>query len=79
MNAPFVTRSAGDRKGILGRGERLLVSCDFQHDPRSAAVNGPSTKVINGSRAKVHSWHDKEWTHPTFMAIRNMAPSAKGS
>jgi glyceraldehyde 3-phosphate dehydrogenase len=37
-----------------------LVSIDFQGDPHSSVVDGPSTKVI-GSMAKVLAWYDNEW------------------
>ncbi|MYK30973.1 MAG: hypothetical protein F4051_04425 [Boseongicola sp. SB0670_bin_30] len=78
MNAQFDKRATGHPKGILGFEERPLASCDSQHDPHSAIVDGPSTISINGSQAKVYAWQDDEWALPTFMATRNMTLSAKG-
>ncbi|MDI6753710.1 MAG: type I glyceraldehyde-3-phosphate dehydrogenase, partial [Thermodesulfobacteriota bacterium] len=37
-----------------------LVSIDFQGDPRSAIVDGSSTKAI-GDMVKVLAWYDNEW------------------
>jgi glyceraldehyde 3-phosphate dehydrogenase len=44
----------------LGYTDELLVSIDFQGDPHSSVVDGPSTKVI-GTMAKVLAWYDNEW------------------
>ncbi len=50
----------------LGYTELPLVSIDFQGDPRSSIVDGPSTKVI-GSTVKVMSWYDNEWGYSNRM------------
>ena len=44
----------------LGYTDEPLVSIDFQGDPHSSVVDGPSTKVI-GTMAKVLAWYDNEW------------------
>ena len=44
----------------LGYTDEPLVSIDFQGDPHSSVVDGPSTKVI-GDMAKVLAWYDNEW------------------
>jgi len=59
-----VLRAAGDRpplEGILGFEERPLVSADFAGDPRSAVVDGLSTRVTDGVLLKVLAWYDNEW------------------
>ncbi len=50
----------------LGYTDLPLVSIDFQGDPHSSIVDGPSTKVI-GSTVKVMSWYDNEWGYANRM------------
>ncbi|BDD85779.1 type I glyceraldehyde-3-phosphate dehydrogenase [Desulfofustis limnaeus] len=50
----------------LGYTDLPLVSIDFQGDPHSSIVDGPSTKVI-GSTVKVMSWYDNEWGYSNRM------------
>jgi glyceraldehyde 3-phosphate dehydrogenase len=47
--------------GILGYTEELLVSVDYNHDPRSSIYDATMTKVIEGTLAKVCAWYDNEW------------------
>jgi glyceraldehyde-3-phosphate dehydrogenase (arsenate-transferring) len=47
--------------GIMGFEERPLVSVDYQHDPRSSIVDGPSTIVVDGAQVKILAWYDNEW------------------
>ncbi len=44
----------------LGYTDEPLVSIDFQGDPRSSIVDGPSTRAM-GRMVKVMSWYDNEW------------------
>ncbi len=57
-------REAANR--YLGYTDLPLVSIDFQGDPRSSIVDGPSTKVI-GKSVKVMSWYDNEWGYSNRM------------
>ncbi len=57
-------RAAANR--YLGYTDLPLVSIDFQGDPRSSIVDGPSTKVI-GNTIKVMSWYDNEWGYSNRM------------
>jgi glyceraldehyde 3-phosphate dehydrogenase len=61
INAAFKAAAAGPLKGILGVTDEPLVSCDFMGDPRSGIVDLLSTKVIDGTLAKVIAWYDNEW------------------
>ena len=61
INAAFKAAAAGPLKGILGVTDEPLVSCDFLGDPRSGIVDLLSTKVIDGTLAKVIAWYDNEW------------------
>lgn len=57
-------RAAANR--YLGYSDLPLVSIDFQGDPHSSVVDGPSTKVI-GNMVKVMSWYDNEWGYSNRM------------
>jgi glyceraldehyde 3-phosphate dehydrogenase len=50
----------------LGYTDLPLVSIDYQGNPHSSVVDGPSTKVI-GSTVKVLSWYDNEWGYSNRM------------
>ncbi len=54
-------------KGILGYTETPLVSCDFNHDPRSAVIDGTQTGVIGGTMINVMAWFDNEWGYSNRM------------
>ena len=57
-------KSAANR--YLGYSDLPLVSIDYQGDPRSSVVDGPSTKVI-GTTVKVMTWYDNEWGYSNRM------------
>jgi glyceraldehyde 3-phosphate dehydrogenase len=61
INAAFTAAAAGPLKGILGVTDEPLVSCDFMGDPRSGIVDLLSTKVLEGTLAKIIAWYDNEW------------------
>ena len=53
--------STGSLAGILEYTEEPLVSVDFNHNPASGTVDGPLTKVLDGTLVKVCAWYDNEW------------------
>ena len=53
--------AAGPMKNILAYTDEELVSIDFNGNPHSAIVDGPSTALIDGSLIKVLAWYDNEW------------------
>ncbi len=61
LNKILKSYAEGKMKGILGFCEEPLVSIDFNGNPHSSIVDGPSTKVIGGKMAKIISWYDNEW------------------
>jgi glyceraldehyde 3-phosphate dehydrogenase len=61
INAAFKNAAAGSLKDYLGVTDEPLVSVDFLGDPRSGIVDLLSTKVIDGTLAKVIAWYDNEW------------------
>ncbi len=61
INAAFQAAAAGPLQGILGVTDEPLVSVDFMGDRRSSIVDLLSTKVMDGTLAKVIAWYDNEW------------------
>ncbi|MBI3002814.1 MAG: type I glyceraldehyde-3-phosphate dehydrogenase [candidate division NC10 bacterium] len=61
VNQALRKAAEGELKGILGFVEEELVSVDFNGNPLSSIVDGPSTNVIDGTMAKVLAWYDNEW------------------
>jgi len=61
VNRIFKSYAEGKLKGILSFCDDPLVSIDFNGNPHSSIVDGPSTKVIGGRLVKVISWYDNEW------------------
>ena len=52
---------------VLGVTEQPLVSCDFNHDPRSAIVDLTQTSVSGVHLLKVFVWFDNEWAYANRM------------
>ena len=62
INAIMKAASEGDDlRGILGYNDLPLVSCDFNHDPRSSIFDSTLTKVSGERLVKVTAWYDNEW------------------
>lgn len=61
LNQVLKSYAEGKMKGILSFCEEPLVSIDFNGNPHSSIVDGPSTKVIGGKLVKIISWYDNEW------------------
>jgi glyceraldehyde 3-phosphate dehydrogenase len=61
VNAALRRAAEGELKGILGYSEEELVSIDFNGNPLSSIVDGPSTAVVDGTMVKVLAWYDNEW------------------
>jgi glyceraldehyde 3-phosphate dehydrogenase len=61
LNKVLKSYAEGKLKGILSFSEEELVSIDFNGNPHSSIIDGPSTKVIGGKLAKILSWYDNEW------------------
>ena len=55
-------------EGILGYTDKKLVSCDFNHDPRSSIFAADQTKVMDKTLVRVLSWYDNEWGFSCRMA-----------
>jgi len=61
VNAVFTEAAAGPLKEILAITNEQLVSIDFRGNPHSSIVDGPCTKVMAGTFAKILAWYDNEW------------------
>jgi glyceraldehyde 3-phosphate dehydrogenase len=61
INAAMKTAAAGPMKGILQVVDEPLVSVDFLGNPHSSILDSLSTKVMDGTFAKILSWYDNEW------------------
>jgi len=55
-------------RGILAVSEEELVSADILGNPHSSIVDAPSTRVLNGTLAKVLAWYDNEWGYACRLA-----------
>jgi glyceraldehyde 3-phosphate dehydrogenase len=61
INAAMKKAADGPLKGILAYTDEPLVSIDFLGNPHSSILDAQSTKVMEGTFAKVLSWYDNEW------------------
>jgi len=61
INDSFIKASKSDLKNVLDVSNKPLVSSDFNHNPHSAIVDLPLTKVVENKMAKVSAWYDNEW------------------
>lgn len=64
--------------GVLAVTDESLVSSDFLHDPHSAIVDLPLTRVIGGTLVSVFAWYDNEWGYSNRMvdmATKVVGPS----
>jgi glyceraldehyde 3-phosphate dehydrogenase len=67
VNDLFRAAASGPLAGILGFEARPLVSADYNNDPRSSIIDGPSTMVTDETMVKVYAWYDNEVGHACRM------------
>jgi glyceraldehyde 3-phosphate dehydrogenase len=68
INAAIQSASNGALKGILQYCDEPLVSVDFVGNLHSSIFDAQSTKVIDGTFAKVLAWYDNEMGYATRVA-----------
>ncbi|QBF83664.1 erythrose-4-phosphate dehydrogenase [Shewanella maritima] len=73
VNSVLELASYGRFNGILGYTDAPLVSCDFNHDPRSSVVDGTQTRVSAGHLVKLLLWCDNEWGFANRMLDTSLA------
>ena len=61
VNQVLSQAANGSYQGVVGYTNAPLVSCDFNHDPRSSIVDGTQTRVSDGHLVKLLLWCDNEW------------------
>jgi len=68
INEAVRKAAEGPMKGILQYVDEELVSADFVGNRHSSIFDAPSTKVLEGSFAKVLAWYDNEMGYATRVA-----------
>ncbi len=66
INEVYQQFANDELQGVLGYTELPLVSCDFNHDSRSAVLDASQTSVC-GSLVNLMSWFDNEWGYANRM------------
>lgn len=73
VNAVLKKAANSNLKDILGFTDEELVSCDFNHDPRSSIVDSQQTRVSGSRLIKVFTWFDNEWGFSNRMLDTTLA------
>jgi D-erythrose 4-phosphate dehydrogenase len=73
VNTLLTLAAEAELNGILGVCDEQLVSCDFNHDPRSAIVDLPQTRVSGKRLIKIQAWFDNEWGYSNRMLDTTLA------
>ncbi|MFN3579102.1 MAG: erythrose-4-phosphate dehydrogenase [Pseudomonas sp.] len=61
VNALLRAAAEGEYAGLLDYTELPHASCDFNHDPHSAIVDGSQTRVSGPRMVNLLVWFDNEW------------------
>jgi glyceraldehyde-3-phosphate dehydrogenase/erythrose-4-phosphate dehydrogenase len=67
VNEELISASKNQLRNILGVSDELLVSCDFNHDPRSSIIDLHQTRVSRHRLVKIQAWFDNEWGYSNRM------------
>jgi len=73
VNEMLGQAAVSEFNGILGVSDEELVSCDFNHDPRSAIVDLPQTRVAGRRMIKIQAWFDNDWGYSNRMLDTTIA------
>ena len=73
VNNALTKASENDLKDILGVTDEHLVSCDFNHDPRSSIIDLHQTRVSKKRLVKIQAWFDNEWGYSNRMLDTTIA------
>ncbi len=73
VNKILEQASLNELKDILGVTDESLVSCDFNHDPRSSIIDLHQTRVSRKRLVKVQAWFDNEWGYSNRMLDTTIA------
>lgn len=61
INRLLAEAAAGSLKGLVAYSELPHASCDFNHDPHSAIIDGSQTLVSGPRLVNLLVWFDNEW------------------
>ncbi|MCD4720792.1 MAG: erythrose-4-phosphate dehydrogenase [Desulfobacula sp.] len=67
VNHALINASESELKDVLGVTDEHLVSCDFNHDPRSSIIDLHQTRVSKKRLVKIQAWFDNEWGYSNRM------------
>lgn len=73
VNNSLIHASENELKDILGVSDEHLVSCDFNHDPRSSIIDLDQTRVSRKRLVKLQVWFDNEWGYSNRMLDTTIA------
>ena len=73
VNNALIHASENKLKDILGVSDEHLVSCDFNHDPRSSIIDLYQTRVSRKRLVKLQAWFDNEWGYSNRMLDTTIA------
>ena len=73
VNQALIIASENQLKDIMGVTDEHLVSCDFNHDPRSSIVDLHQTRVSKKRLVKIQVWFDNEWGYSNRMLDTTIA------
>ncbi len=73
VNEALSAAAQGELKNILGVTDEHLVSCDFNHDPRSSIIDLYQTRVSKKHLVKIQAWFDNEWGYSNRMLDTTIA------
>ena len=73
VNELLIQASEQGLKDILGVTDEHLVSCDFNHDPRSSIIDLHQTRVSQKRLVKIQAWFDNEWGYSNRMLDTTIA------
>ncbi len=73
VNQMLIQASETHLEGILGVSDEELVSCDYNHDPRSCIIDLPQTRVSGTRMVKLQAWFDNEWGYSNRMLDTTLA------
>ena len=73
VNNALIKASESRLHDILGVTDEHLVSCDFNHDPRSSIIDLQQTRVSKNHLVKIQAWFDNEWGYSNRMLDTTIA------
>ncbi|WP_457552859.1 type I glyceraldehyde-3-phosphate dehydrogenase [Desulfobacula sp.] len=73
VNDSLTWAAENELKDILGVTDEHLVSCDFNHDPRSSIIDLHQTRVSRKRLVKIQAWFDNEWGYSNRMLDTTIA------